>query len=666
MYVCMCISLSLYIYIYIDIRSHFGSSVAILVQALPIAKVSSVVCFSSMESSTDTYTYTHNVAVRGFSECSFIENSPIGARTWNALALFLMILSLLALALLAQKLAASMWKLGSHTCSNLGLEICKRLQNLIQPSLDEEVAELAKRRLLKLMDGVFRFIVIGTSVFTMSVSVQGMSVSMMRLEAEATEAFNIVATLGVSLPLLVPSMVFLQFPCTRTDRNINIWMAVIYTQHMIFLITPFWETDKQVRVSMINLFHVVFAFCSWRTSVVFWLNLAWALVAASSLERGNVDVVSPCGSVVALSNNRIAMAAFVVKLVIHLASRHMLLHEVRREVHAAKSLEEIFETLLNGMCDAVVQLDEDLNLKRRCPQLDVLLLRNSGSDCPPNFIDLLKTDDRARVRGSIQHAEVDTALGHVEEGHMANMMHADMLNAYGIPVHTSIQYTSYSDRDAMGNPCRMVGVREWSDWDETPGIFMCGNGLAESARAQRRQRLRDDCGSSHTGQSSTPSDASFMPLDTEHNDVSVWVQASAAMPMMKSTPGFFAHFGGPSLRHETSLTKWLSRTDTDAVFGQFQSFVTANVFLPTDQEHIRTLDVKLQHPHLGCQAFMNLSMFMQRRTTRAVASAVGAGADGDMDVASREREQQHQQHGSRDIDSEDRTRASTIGRTQPL
>ena len=145
---------------------------------------------------------------------------------------------------------------------------------------------------------------------------------------------------------------------------------------------------------------------------------------------------------------------------------------------------------------------------------------------------------------------------------MANMMHVDMLNAYGIPVHTSIHYTSY--KGAMGNLCHMVGIREWSD--ETPegsGILVSGNDLADSARAQRGQRLRDDCGSSRNGQSSTPSDASFMPLDTEHNDVSVWVQASAAMPMMKCTPGFFAQFGGPSLRHQTSLAMWRPRTDKD-------------------------------------------------------------------------------------------------------
>ena len=39
----------------------------------------------------------------------------------------------------------------THTFSSLSLEICKRLQNLNQPPLDEEVAEVAKRKLLKLM-----------------------------------------------------------------------------------------------------------------------------------------------------------------------------------------------------------------------------------------------------------------------------------------------------------------------------------------------------------------------------------------------------------------------------------------------------------------------------------------------------------------------------------
>lgn len=598
-------------------------------------------------------------------------------------------MSLLALVLLALKLAASMTELGSSTCSNLGRKICKHLQNLIHPSLDEEVAELAKRRLLKLMDGFFRATVVFTGVITTAILAANRveMVSMMRLEAEATEAFNVVATLGVNLPILVPAMVFLQFPRTRTDCNINIWMAVMCIQHMIFLITDTWGADKEVRVPVLNLIHVILAFCSWRTSVVFWLNLAWALVAAYSMESGNLDVVSSCGSMVPLSNVHSQTTAFLVKLVIHLASRHMLLHEVSREVHAAKSMGEAFETLLNGMCDAVAHLDQDLHLKRRCPQLDVLLLRNPGTDCPPNFVDLLKTDDRARVRGSIQHAEVDTPSGHVEEGYIANMTHADMLNAYGIPVHTSIHYTSY--RDTMGNLCHMVGIREWSGWDETPGILVSGNDLAESARAQRRQRLGDDCESSHTRQSSTPSDAAFMPMDTEHNDVSVWVQASEEMPMMKCTPGFFAQFGGPSLRHEMSLTKWLPRTDRKDVFGHLQRMV--NFVLQKGQEPTATFDVMLQPPHLRGQVFMTLSMSMQPQATRAVASAIGAGADDDMDIGGESSSSgsidpetsivkltcanirfQHrvQAAGSRTSrrvrPAEERARASTIGRIQSL
>ena len=141
-------------------------------------------------------------------------------------------------------------------------------------------------------------------------------------------------------------------------------------------------------------------------SVVFWLNLVWAPVAAYALQRGNLDVVSPCGTLIALTSIGSETSAFIVKLVIRLAGRHMLLHDINREVRAAKSIEEAFGTLLKGMCDAVVHLDTYLHLKRRwCPQVDVLLLRNSGANCHPNFVDLLNTDDRARFRGSTQHRD---------------------------------------------------------------------------------------------------------------------------------------------------------------------------------------------------------------------------------------------------------------------
>ena len=248
------------------IRSHFGTRVAILVQALPVAKVTSFVWFLPMESSTHTYkhTDTHSVPVRGLSECSFFEDLPLGARALNTLALFLMILSLLALALLALRLAASMPKLGSHTCSNLRqtcsdrcLEICKRLQDLIQPSLDEEVAELAKRKLHKLMAGFIKTFMILSAGNLLRIVSRANWISMMRQEAEASEAVALVASLSWNLAYALPSMVFLHFPRTRTDDNVHMWMAML-SMLMMFIIMTSGE-DSQARVSALDLVHVIFA-----------------------------------------------------------------------------------------------------------------------------------------------------------------------------------------------------------------------------------------------------------------------------------------------------------------------------------------------------------------------------------------------------------------------
>ena len=190
-----------------------------------------------MESATHTYTHTHththSVPVRALSECGFIEDLPLGASAWNAFALFLMFLSLLAMALLALKLAASMPKLGSRTCSNLRqtcsnrcLEIRKSLQNLIWPSLDEEVAELAKQKLLKLMDGFLKAIIFLLMVNAAILLRSASWVPMMRLEAEASEVYATVTRLGFNLPTMVPPMVFLQFPRTRTERNIHRYSCI--------------------------------------------------------------------------------------------------------------------------------------------------------------------------------------------------------------------------------------------------------------------------------------------------------------------------------------------------------------------------------------------------------------------------------------------------------
>ena len=105
---------------------------------------------------------------------------------------------------------------------------------------------------------------------------------------------------------------------------------------------------------------------------------------------------------------------------------------------------------------------------------------------------------------------------------------------------------------------------------------------------------------------------------------------------MKCSTGFFAQFGGPWLRHQTSLAQWLPRTGRDATYLQIQRLVNAHarVFVPTDQERTRTLDVQLQLPHLRSQVFMSVSMSMQTPTPCSVACVIGPVADGDMDIAS--------------------------------
>jgi hypothetical protein len=184
-------------------------------------------------------------------------------------------LSLLAMALLALKLVASVSRIGLHKCSNLRttcsdlmLRIRKHLQNLNQPSLDEEVTELAKMKSLKLMDGFFSGLMVFTSLGITGILRKHM-VSMLRLDAEATEVFVTTAVLSFILPLLVPCMAFLQFPHMRTDRNISIWMTVIYAQHVVYVISDTWEGYSQTFICVFNLGHVVLALCVW--------SLGWSL-----------------------------------------------------------------------------------------------------------------------------------------------------------------------------------------------------------------------------------------------------------------------------------------------------------------------------------------------------------------------------------------------------
>jgi len=212
----------------------------------------------------------------------------------------------------------------------------------------------------------------------------------------------------------------------------------------------------------------------------------------------------------------------------------------------------------------------------------------SRSHCLPNFVDL-KTGDRAQLCEVIQHPEVDTALRNAQS-HISNVVHADMLKSYAIPVHTSMHYKSYAN--TMGNLCHIVGIREWNNWDgDSTGRprargwrSRLRKGRKAEAEAYKRWRRQLHRAVFWAVFYSTTRDAPFMPLDTEHHDISVWVQASQALPMVKCTPDFSTHFGRPKLRHQTSLLKWLLGTCKDATKRAVQGTVGASLFnAPTAQ-----------------------------------------------------------------------------------
>eukprot|EP00972_Heterocapsa_arctica_P039242 5782249-Heterocapsa_arctica.AAC.1 len=61
------------------------------------------------------------------------------------------------------------------------------------------------------------------------------------------------------------------------------------------------------------------------------------------------------------------------------------------------------------------------------------------------------------------------------------------------------------------------------------------------------------------------------PMEYEHDEVAVCIDPSLeGIPMVKVTPAFFTHFGGPSLKKNTCLLSWVPKRDEKLLKASIQ------------------------------------------------------------------------------------------------
>eukprot|EP00811_Abedinium_folium_P027805 NODE_4251_length_1914_cov_5.764969.p1 GENE.NODE_4251_length_1914_cov_5.764969~~NODE_4251_length_1914_cov_5.764969.p1 ORF type:complete len:590 (+),score=109.30 NODE_4251_length_1914_cov_5.764969:3-1772(+) len=133
---------------------------------------------------------------------------------------------------------------------------------------------------------------------------------------------------------------------------------------------------------------------------------------------------------------------------------HTQMTSVRGEFDALHSL-------LNTLCDAVVELDSNYRFRHDSPQLAMLLINSSPTSLKGmEFAALLySSDDKTGFDRYIRRVDAGTST-------IADVYHARLRGSLGEGVHVELFRISYCDDD--GEPFHIVGVRETTD---VPGLM---------------------------------------------------------------------------------------------------------------------------------------------------------------------------------------------------
>ena len=104
-----------------------------------------------------------------------------------------------------------------------------------------------------------------------------------------------------------------------------------------------------------------------------------------------------------------------------------------------------------------IHIRKDLTLTRPCPQLDVLLSRDSAAGGHQNLLDLLGPDSRDDFCSFVHSEEAAEGLSGSSSS-LATTMHVDLNNARQATIRAQLYRASYVD--AQGQLRYLFGIRE--------------------------------------------------------------------------------------------------------------------------------------------------------------------------------------------------------------
>ncbi|CAE7226781.1 unnamed protein product [Symbiodinium pilosum] len=154
--------------------------------------------------------------------------------------------------------------------------------------------------------------------------------------------------------------------------------------------------------------------------------------------------------------------------------RHALYENVRMGLELNTRTIELsaVSELLLGFCDAVVEIDSNLHLTDDSRQFSTLLLHghgmSAGSLAGFDFLSFFHQEDREHIRASLCPDRKDT---------QPMALNARMLDCLGSYVRVEILHTSFKNAD--GQDCRLVGMREFQDFGSVAAPLAQGPSLSD-------------------------------------------------------------------------------------------------------------------------------------------------------------------------------------------
>ena len=272
-----------------------------------------------------------------------------------------------------------------------------------------------------------------------------------------------------------------------------------------------------------------------------------------------------------------------------LTSRHLLFTQVKSTLVAKVSgnFVSTMETILYGVCDAVVQVNEDLSLKTPSRELDAMLL-NTRPACAEgmrhNFLNLVASEDRSKLTTFL---EPTMASGH----RLPGSVHVTLkdLNCTQVPV----QIFHGRCQDAMDNVFHILGIREATEEQWSPGPM--GMGMERTQSPVGLCEIGDSFEEESSSESNVPRRVLTAAEPREyvlHGEVSVWIDPNdPGLPMRRWTPEFFTMTSG-LVSEGAQLLAWTPERHREELKQRIQEVTFELVSFPG----ARRLEIQFRQP----------------------------------------------------------------------